>query len=133
MSGPARSKWKTTDCSFHGGNSMRINVASGAWVCMNCGEKGGDVLAYEIKTTGNDFVEAAKALGAWTNDGKPSNYKPLPISARQMLEVIAFEVQIVAIISSDVRKGIAICEADYARLIEAAGRIGRVAEQFQHG
>ncbi len=30
LSGPG--KWKTTGCTFHGGSdSMRINVASGAW------------------------------------------------------------------------------------------------------
>ena len=39
-------KWKTTRCEFHGGSdSMRVNTSSGAWVCMACGAKGGDVLA----------------------------------------------------------------------------------------
>ena len=64
LNGPG--KWKTTNCAFHGGSdSMRVNVHSGAWRCMNCGESGGDVLAYEMKITGKEFVEAAKAIGAW--------------------------------------------------------------------
>jgi hypothetical protein len=46
LKGPRSAKWKTTTCNFHGGSdSMRVNVATGAWVCMSCGEKGGDVLA----------------------------------------------------------------------------------------
>jgi hypothetical protein len=129
-----RGPWITTRCEFHGGSdSMRINLKTGGFMCMSCGEKGGDVLAYHMRLANFDFVEAAKVLGAWTDDGKPSNYKPLPISARQMLEVVAFEVQIVAIIAADVCKGIAIGEVDRARLFEAAGRIGRVAEEFHHG
>ena len=41
-----RGKWRTTECKFHGGsNSMRVNVATGAFRCMNCGARGGDVLA----------------------------------------------------------------------------------------
>ena len=47
LTGPARAKWRTTACTFHGGSdSMRINTQTGAWVCMaGCGAKGGDVLA----------------------------------------------------------------------------------------
>ena len=45
LTGPG--KWKTTRCDFHdGSDSMRVNSESGAWRCMNCGAKGGDVLAY---------------------------------------------------------------------------------------
>ena len=59
LKGPRSAKWKTTTCNFHGGSdSMRINVVTGAWVCMSCGEKGGDVLAYEIKDGGREFVVA---------------------------------------------------------------------------
>ena len=72
LKGPRSAKWKTTVCNFHGGSdSMRVNVATGAWVCMSCGEKGGDVLAYEIKDGGREFVDAAKALGCWVDDGRP--------------------------------------------------------------
>jgi len=64
LKGPHSAKWKTTNCNFHGGSdSMRVNVATGAWLCMNCHVKGGDVLAYEMTASGRDFVDAAKALG----------------------------------------------------------------------
>jgi hypothetical protein len=60
LKGPWSAPWETTACYFHGGSdSMRVNVATGAWDCMSCGEKGGDVLAYEIKDGGHIFVDAA--------------------------------------------------------------------------
>ena len=93
LKGPRSAKWKTTSCNFHGGSdSMRVNVATGAWVCMSCGEKGGDVLAYEIKDGGREFVDAAKALGCWVDDGRPQvQTKPTPLSPRLALSVMAFE------------------------------------------
>ena len=99
LSGPRSAKWRTTSCIFHGGSdSMRINVASGAWVCMACDEKGGDVLAYEMAATGAEFVDAAKALGAWLDDGKPHTLqKPSPLSPRAALSVMGFEATFVAI------------------------------------
>lgn len=132
MSGPARSKWKTTDCTFHGGNSMRVNVTSGAWVCMNCGEKGGDVLAYEIKTSGNDFVEAAKHLGAWVEDGRQSvQQKPTPLSPRQALSVMAFEATLIAVAAGNVANGVSLTDVDQARVMVASNRITRLVEAFQ--
>ena len=72
LTGPRSAKWKTTECAFHGGSdSMRVNVHSGGWVCMACGAKGGDVLAYQMAAHGLEFVDAAKALGAWVDDGRP--------------------------------------------------------------
>ena len=48
-----KSKWRTTACNFHGGSdSMRINTESGGFCCMNCGFKGGDVLAYHMQFYG---------------------------------------------------------------------------------
>ena len=61
LKGHRSAKWKTTTCNFHGGSdSMRINVATGAWVCMSCSEKGGDVLAYEMALTGADFFRRSR-------------------------------------------------------------------------
>lgn len=128
-----RGPWRTTRCEFHGGSdSMRINLKSGGFMCMSCGEKGGDVLAYEMRSIGTEFIDAAKALNAWTDDGKPSSYKPSPVSARTMLEVVAFEVQIAAMIAADLSKGVSIAEVDKNRLFEAASRLNRVAEELQH-
>lgn len=128
-----RGPWRTTRCEFHGGSdSMRINLKSGGFMCMSCGEKGGDVLAYEMQATGAEFPDAAKALNAWSDDGPPSTYKPATVSARTMLEVLSFEVQIVALMAADLAKGIAISELDKHRLFEAASRITRVAEELHH-
>lgn len=129
-----RGPWRTTSCEFHGGSdSMRINLKSGGFMCMSCGEKGGDVLAYHKQANSLEFVDAAKALNAWTDDGHQGTYKPSPVSARTMLEVIGFEVQIVALMAADLSKGKPISDVDKDRLFLATNRITRIAEEVQHG
>ena len=132
LEGPRRAKWKTSSCNFHGGSdSMRVNTSTGAWVCMSCGEKGGDVLAYEIAVTGADFVAAAKAIGAWVDDGKPNKpQKPTPLSPRAALSAMAFEARLVAIAAGNIAKGVLLTDADRSRLMTAAGRINRMVELF---
>ena len=132
LAGPRRAKWKTTTCNFHGGSdSMRVNTSTGAWVCMSCGEKGGDVLAYEIASTGADFVAAAKAIGAWIDDGKPYKpQKPTPLSPRAALSAMAFETTLTAIAAGNIAKGVLLTDADRSRLMTAAGRINRMMEVF---
>ena len=133
LKGPRSAKWKTTTCNFHGGSdSMRVNVATGAWVCMSCGEKGGDVLAYEIKDSGRVFVEAAKALGCWVDDGRPQvQNKPTPLSPRLALSVLAFESTLTAVAADNLAYGVALTDADRARLRLAANRMNRLAEAFE--
>ena len=125
LTGPSSAKWKTTKCDFHdGSDSMRVNVQSGAWKCMNCGEGGGDVLAYEMKLTGAEFVEAAKAIGAWVDDGKaPVNQKPTPLPPRAALSVMGHEATLVAIEAARIAKGVVPTKDDLDRLLLAAGRI----------
>ena len=132
LSGPRSAKWRTTSCIFHGGSdSMRINTRTGAWVCMACDEKGGDVLAYEMAATGAEFVDAAKALGAWLDDGKPHTLqKPSPLSPREALSAMGFEATFVAIAAGNVAHGIVLTEVDLARLITAVNRINRLVESF---
>ena len=132
LKGPGPAKWKTTICNFHGGSdSMRVNVTTGAWVCMSCGEKGGDVLAYEIKDGDREFVDAAKALGCWVNDGRPQvQTKPTPLSPRLALSVMAFESTLAAVAAGNVANGVALTDADRARLMVAANRITRLVEAF---
>jgi hypothetical protein len=127
------SKWKTTQCHFHGGSdSMRINTQSGAWVCMACGVKGGDVLAHHMAAHGLEFVEATKALGAWVVDGKPQlQQKPSPLSPRAALEVLGFESLIVAVAAGNIAKGIKLSKEDLARVMKCAGRICRLAEAYK--
>ena len=127
-----KGKWRTTRCEFHGGSdSMRINTDSGAFACMACGASGGDVLSYEMQATGAEFIDACKALGAWTDDGQPAvQHKPTPLSPRAALQAIAFEVTLVAIEASRIASGIVPSEADKARVLAAANRITRIMEVF---
>lgn len=129
----SRGKWRTTECKFHGGSdSMRINTDSGAFACMaGCGARGGDVLAYHMALHGLDFVEAAKALGAWVDDGKPATqHKPAPLSPRQALEVMAAEANLVAIAAGNMAQGVHMTIAERQRLLTASKRITRLVEVF---
>jgi hypothetical protein len=49
-----------------------------------------------------------------------------------MLEVIGFEVQIVALMAADLSKGKPMSDADKDRLFLATNRIARVAEELDH-
>ncbi len=132
LKGPRSAKWRTTTCNFHGGSdSMRVNVATGAWVCMSCGAKGGDVLAYEIRVGGREFVEAAKALGCWVEDDRPQvQTKPTPLSPRLALSVMAFESTLAAVAAGNVASGLVLTDTDRARLMVAVNRINRLVEAF---
>jgi DNA primase len=129
----SKGKWRTTQCKFHeSSDSMRVNVSTGAWVCMSCGAKGGDVLAYEMQINGAEFVDAAKALGAWVNDGKPERqHKPTALSPRAALSALTFEANLVAIAAGNLAMGVILTDADRARLMVATGRINRVAGDFE--
>jgi hypothetical protein len=124
--------WRTTTCHFHGGRTtMRVNIKSGAWVCMSCAQKGGDVLAYEMKATGADFVDAARALGAWTHDGRtPAPATPKAFSARDALSVLASEANLAAVAASNVANGTQLTPDDLARLQTAAQRINLIRETY---
>ncbi len=125
-----RGAWRTTRCEFHGGSdSMRIHLGTGAYVCMSCGEKGGDVLAYHMRASGLGFVEAARKLGAYEDDGKPHEgaTRPNPISARLLLQSVAGELMVACMVASDCAKGRQISEEDWQRLKTAAARITYVA------
>ena len=129
----SRGKWRTTECNFHGGSdSMRINTDSGAFACMaGCGARGGDVLAYHMAQHGLEFVEAAKALGAWIDDGKPATqHKPTPLSPRQALEVLSAECNLVAIAAGNMAQGVHLTIAERQRLLTASNRITRLVEVF---
>lgn len=128
----SRGKWRTTECKFHGGSdSMRVNTSTGAWVCMSCGQKGGDVLAYEIAVSGVEFIEAAKALGAWVDDGRPvQSLKPTALSPRAALQVLAFEATLIAVAGGNIANGYALTPEDLARTLEASRKVAMIAEDF---
>lgn len=127
-----RGKWRTTECKFHdGSDSMRINITTGAWVCMNCAAKGGDVLAYYMATSGEEFVQAAKSLGAWIDDGKPARpQRAAPLPPRAALEVLGFECNLTAVAAGNLAHGVTLTDADRSRLLLAAGRINRLVEAY---
>lgn len=132
LTGPRSSHWRTAPCAFHGSRkTMRINIYSGAFVCMGgCGARGGDVVAYEMAVAGIDFVDAAKALGAWIDDGKPAPKRPTPLHARDALHLLSSEANLVAVAAGNFAKGIILTDQDRARLMVAAGRISQIAGMF---
>lgn len=90
-----RGPWRTTSCGFHGGSdSMRVNVESGAFRCMACGEQGGDVLAYAMQANGWEFIDAAEKLGAMSKGGNGEPRRTL--SATTALRLIQREAMVVA-------------------------------------
>ena len=132
LTGPRSSKWKTTRCEFHSGSdSMRIHTERGAFVCMSCGAKGGDILAYHQAAHGVDFVDAAKALGAWVDDGKPQPYRrPAPLPPGLAISVLAVESNLTAIAAANLGHGVQLTDADKDRLLKAAGRIHHIARAY---
>jgi len=64
---PGRGEWRTTTCPFHDDShpSLRVRVETGGFICMTCGEKGGDLIDFHSKRHGTSFQETAKTLGAW--------------------------------------------------------------------
>ena len=125
-------KWRTTECRFHGGSdSMRINLSNGAFVCMaGCGARGGDVLAYHMAEHGQDFVTAAKELGAWVDDGRTTRTTPTPLPARDAIQILATEANLVAVAAGNIAHGLVLTDDDRTRLMTAAGRINRIGEMF---
>lgn len=128
-----KGKWRTAGCPFHGSSdSLRVNTESGAFVCMACGAKGGDVLAYEQALHGVDFVTACKSLGAWIDDGRPEpSRRPAPFSARDALEVLRSESLLIAVAGSNIAHGVQLNDDDRHRVLIAANRIQHITEAFQ--
>lgn len=129
-----KGKWRTTECRFHGGSdSMRVNTQTGGWVCMaGCGARGGDVLAYHMASHGIDFIAAAKALGSWQENGKPTKTRqPTPLPAVSAIQVLAFESTLTAIAAGNIAHGVELTENDRVRLQVAARRITQVSEIFK--
>ena len=125
--------WKTGPCHFHGGSdSLRVNVKSGGWVCMACGAKGGDVLAYHMQRHGLGFVEAARELGAYVDDGRrySSRTTTTTLSARDAMQVVAQEMLVLFVVIADIRAGVIPTESDWLRFVVGAGRVEALAREF---
>jgi hypothetical protein len=134
LRGSLKAPWRTTECRFHGGSdSMRIKVANGAFRCMACEARGGDVIAYHMAAYCLDFVQASKELGAWVDDGEaqPRQYRPTPLSPRDALQIIEREATLIATAAGNIAQGIVLLDADRLRVMAAAGRIGHVVRGFE--
>lgn len=59
--------WRSTICPFHNDKnpSLRIRPDTGAFRCMVCGSRGGDILSFHMLRHGMSFKAAARDLGAW--------------------------------------------------------------------
>lgn len=126
-----RGRWRTTACPFHGGSdSLRINVATGAFVCMaGCGARGGDLVAFHMALHGVAFTEAARALGAWTETGEPHRpRRPKALPAHEALELIERESLVVALEAARMANGHPITNEIKARLLRAAAAIHHARE-----
>lgn len=125
--------WRTACCPAHGGFSLRVNIKTGAFSCLGCGDlSGGDVISYQMKVHHMEFVEACKSLGAWRDDGViPVSTKPTPLSPRQAIQMMAMESTIVAVEGARVANGYGLSDRDKTRVLRAAGRIGKIAEMFR--
>ena len=120
-----RGRWRTTRCDFHGGSdSLRVNTSTGAFVCMSCNARGGDVLSFHMAHEGLTFIEAAKALGAWVEDGKPHHHRrPKALPAHEALELIEREASLVALEAARLANGHPITDEIKNRLLKAAAAI----------
>ena len=132
LTGPGR--WKSGPCRFHGGSdSLRVNVQSGAWRCMNCGAKGGDVLAYAMQLHGLDFVEAARALGAYADDGRPHKgpMQAATLPARDAMQLAAQEILLALVVISDIQRGVSPSVDDWRRFLGSAARLDLLAQEYR--
>lgn len=128
-----RGAWRTTGCQFHGGSdSMRVNVQSAAWVCMNCGARGGDAISFVMGLHGLDFADACKRLGCWDEGAKGDTRPPRPrlLSAREALSVISVEILVLVVVLADARRGVLPSARDWHRFLEGVGRIERLATEY---
>jgi hypothetical protein len=124
-----RGSWRSTACTFHGSRStMRVNVVSGAFVCMaSCPAKGGDCLAYEMATEGVDFVQAAKNLGCWTGGDSPARHiRPNQLRPIEALQLLDRESLLVGICAANMAEGAQLSQATRKRLSQAVAAIGRI-------
>jgi DNA primase len=130
--------WKTGPCHLHGGSdSLRVNTRSGGWCCMNCGAKGGDVLAYVMQTSGLGFVQAAQLLGAYIGDpghganGNQPRHRATTLAPRDAMELAASELGVALQVMRQVLDGVIPNDADWARFLESCRRVRLLATEYR--
>jgi hypothetical protein len=116
-------------CPAHAGkssNSLAINEAQDGRILLHC--FGGCAAA-----------EVLAAIGLGLHDlfpGRPPRAGPTPhgqriprLSARDALLVVAEELAVAQVVIGDARRGLTPNEQDWARFLDAAGRIERIARE----
>ena len=132
LKGSRNSKWLTTRCDFHNGSdSMRVNIVTGSFKCMNCQIGGGDVLAFEMSISGCDFQTAAKRLGMWIDDGKSKPKRRSNLSTREAIYLMSFEGLLIGIEGARIAAGSVPTPSDLERVLEASRRVSHIAEAFR--
>lgn len=128
-----RGAWRRANCIFcESRDNFNLHVESGGFHCWSCPARGGDVVAYVMARDGCDFVTAAKALGAWIDDGKDTaRARPAPLAARDALALVAQEANLIAIAGARWAHGIPQTKTDRERVLQAAARIGQIYENFK--
>lgn len=129
LKGPGR--WKTTRCPFHGGSdSLRINTDDGGWRCMACDEHGGDVLAFDMRLGGLEFLDAAERLGALREDGHAVAPRPkTTLSPAAALKLVQAETWLIVVTGLSIA-GLIPKQEDRNRLIEACRVVQHVMGEF---
>lgn len=69
--------WVSVPCCFHSSGqkrgrpskSLRVNTRQGHFICLSCGTKGGDPIAFIMQRDRLDFKRAAQTLGCWKDGG----------------------------------------------------------------
>ena len=100
---------------------------------MNCGAKGGDVLAYAMQLHGLGFVEAARALGAYVDDGQPHKgaTQAATLPARDAMQLAAQEVLLALVVISDIQRGVIPSVDDWRRFLRSASRLDLLAQEYR--
>jgi predicted SprT family Zn-dependent metalloprotease len=71
---------------------------------------------------GQEFVEAARALGAYVDDGNVGKATPATLSARDAMQVVAHELLVLFVVIADIRNGVIPSDADWQRFVTVSFR-----------
>lgn len=95
--------------------------------------KAGTCWPFHMAHARTDFVTAAKALGCWVEDGKPSTRPPRPaqLSPRDALSLIADDANYLAIFTGLLVNGKDLTESDREAALDAVARILKITGMYQ--
>jgi hypothetical protein len=82
---------------------------------------------------GLDFLRAVHGFGAYVDDGKEYHWRDRPrtLSARDSMEMIAIELNVIWPTIADVRRGIVPTDDAWQQFLHAVGRVQFLAGEFR--